>query len=80
MLLWADGVARAGGYPDQLGVVGEDGGGCGEEFGGDDSGGWGVKNGTQMTQIGALIFADWIGLAFRRNRSIKGYGSSNHTE
>lgn len=28
--------------------------------------------------MGTLIFAEWIGLAFGRNRSIKGYSSGNH--
>ena len=38
--------------------MGDDGGGCGTEFGGDDSGGWGVKRWHADDADLALIFAD----------------------
>ena len=44
MLVRADGVARADGDADQRFVVGDDGGGCGAEFGGDGAGGSGWVN------------------------------------
>jgi hypothetical protein len=59
VLLRADGVAGAAGDPDQCFVVGDGGGGCGEEFGGDGSGGWGLKKWHADDADWALIFADW---------------------
>ena len=58
MLLRADGVAGAAGDPDQCIVVGDAGGGCREEFGGDGEGGWGMKKWHADDAHLALIFAD----------------------